>query len=109
MMNIYVELLLVSAVVVFVIDLSGVVESVKDALSRWLNGRVRRLRPFDCDLCMVWWVTLLWALIRGEFSLPIVAYSAGLAFMATTIKDVLLFVKELLGALIDLLYKMIGR
>ena len=95
---IYLELLLVAAVVVFVVDLSGFTQTWLGWLSkftaRYGYGPVRELRPLSCSLCMTWWCCLLWTLTRGQFSIYTVAASAGLAFFSNTVNDVLIFLHE---------------
>ena len=99
-MNIYLELLLVSAVVVYVVDLSGFTQSWREGLASLLSGgRSNRLRwsgrPFSCSLCMTWWCCLAWAIIRGELSLPVVAASAGYSAFSNTLCNLLIFIISL--------------
>ena len=98
-MNIYLELLLISAVVIYVVDISGFTQSWKEGLASLLSGgRSNRLRwsgrPFSCSLCMTWWCCLAWALIRGQLSLPVVAASAGLSSFSNTLFNLLIFIRE---------------
>lgn len=99
-MNIYSDLLLVAVIVVYVVALSGFTQTWLGWLSkftaRYGYGPVHQLRPFSCAQCMTWWCCLLWAAIRGELSLPVVAYSAGLAFFSITLENVLIFIREAL-------------
>ena len=99
-MNLYLELLLLAAVVVYIVDLSGWTDAWLGWLSRFTArhgyGPVQQLRPFSCGQCMVWWCCLGWCLLRGAFSLPAVAASAGLAFFSRTLSDVLIFIEEVM-------------
>jgi len=54
-------------IIVFLLDLSGGMDSIKGALRKWLRvkGEIS-LRPFDCSLCMTHWVGLLVLLCLGE-------------------------------------------
>lgn len=75
------ELMLLAAVCVFIVDVSGFTQSWKGWLgwfSRMDAERVEalRLRPFDCSLCLTWWAGLVWCLCRGDFSLLAVAECA---------------------------------
>ena len=79
------ELLLITGIVTFGIDVAGFVESVKQGLTRWLGVRVRSLKPFDCSLCSTWWCCLLWLICTRQFTLEGVALSAGCALMAKPI------------------------
>lgn len=100
---IYVNLLLVALVVVFIVDLSTFTASWKNALGRWLHIQVGSVKPFDCSLCMTWWVCLIYALCVGEFSIILLAYIALLAFMAYPMSQLLLVVRELVFKLINII------
>lgn len=70
---------LLSAVVVFIVDISGFTDSWKAALGRWLCVKVGRVRPFDCSLCCTWWACIVLLLCRGDLTLGNVAFAAVLA------------------------------
>lgn len=98
-MNIYLELLLLAAVVVYIVDLSGWSDTVLDVATRFVrrHGRLERvtsLKPFTCSLCSVWWCCLLWTLLRGQLTLPTVAASAALSAFSVTIHKVLILLRE---------------
>lgn len=97
-MNLSFELLLLAAVVVFIVDLSGWTDTWLAWLSRFTTRRgyppVRQLRPFSCSTCMVWWCGIAWALVRGELSLAVLAYIAGLSFLTVTLREVFIFLRE---------------
>lgn len=99
-MSIYVQLLLLWAVVVFIVDLSGFTDTILRSVSRFTTRHgypaVKSLRPFTCSLCMTWWTGLAWAAIVGQFSLPVVAYIAALAFLSVTLRELFIFVSETL-------------
>ena len=90
----YLDILFITLVVVFVVDLSGFTESWLAALSRWLGRRVNSFKPFSCSLCMTWWCGLAYALITHNFTLPIIAYVAGMAFLSFPIGEILIFIRE---------------
>ncbi len=93
-MNIYVELILVALIVTYIVSLSGWTDTWLGWLSRWLHGPVREFRPFSCAQCMTWWCCLAWLLYRGRFELPLVAFSAGLAFYSITLENVCISIRE---------------
>ena len=103
-MSIYLQLLLVAAVTIYIVDLSGFTDSWRSALARMMHineTNLRPLKPFDCSLCMTWWVCLIYALIEGQLSLPVIAYSALLSFLSLPIGQALLFIREWALWLID--------
>ena len=91
---IYIDLLLIAAVVVFVVDLSGFTPNWKDALGRILHRDVDRVKPFDCSLCMTWWCCLIYAWCVGALSVGVVAYIALLAYMTWPIQQLLVLIRE---------------
>lgn len=103
-MRIYIDLLLTAAILVFIVDLSGIRQTFHEAVARFVfhikPEALRPVKPFECSLCMVWWSCLLVALCCGHLNIYTIAFSALLAFLANTIRDVLLFVREGLDKLI---------
>ena len=79
-------------VVVFLIDLSGGIDSFKGWLGRWLKVRVGRLKPFDCSLCMYHWTALVVMLCLGRLSLECYAAICLLAFATTITKEALVVI-----------------
>lgn len=108
-MKIYADLFLLAWVVVFIIDLSGIVESIKGALGRWLGGKIRPLRPFDCSLCMVWWCGLAYALLTHRLTLGVIAYIALLAYLTIPMRSFAEVVAEILDTLIAKAEKLITK
>lgn len=99
------EMLMISVVTVYIVDLSGFTEHWRDALARWLKvGKLRPLPPFDCGQCMTWWGCLIYVLCIGEISLWTVAWSALLAFMSTVMGNFLLLLRDMLLGFINKLY-----
>lgn len=112
-MSIYIELLLVAVVVIFIVDISGWTDTWLGWLSKFTTkygrGPVRDLPPFTCSLCMTWWCCLAWLLIRGQFTLPLVAYSAGLATFSNTIQNLCISIREVLNRLLLLVERWIMK
>ena len=45
---------------------------------------------------MTWWTGIVYLLVTGQFSIPLLAYVALLAFLSFPIRDFFIFIKELL-------------
>ena len=90
----YIDILFLSLVVVFVVDLSGFTESWLHALSKWLGHQVSSFKPFSGSLCMTWWTGIIYAICTGTFSLAVLAYIALIAFLSLPISEVLIFIRE---------------
>ena len=111
MNNIYLQLLLVAAVVVYIVDLSGFTDTLLGWASKFTArfgyGPVKNLRPFTCSLCMVWWCCLLWSIFRNNFTLPVVAYCAALSAYSITLTQSFIFIREAVLKLLRTLMKWI--
>ena len=53
-MNPWTDLLLLSLVVVWIVDVSGWTDTWLGWLSRWLGHTVREVKPFSCSSCLSW-------------------------------------------------------
>ena len=101
----YLNITLLAVVVVFVVDISGIVETLKEGIGKLLKIKVGRLRPFDCALCMVWWSCLIYALCVGAFSIPMIAYISLLALLSLRIADTLRLISDIIGAIVERISK----
>lgn len=104
-MSIYIQQLLLAAIVVYCVDLSGFTQSWRNLLARWLglaSGEdLRPLPPFDCGKCATFWACNIYALAVGEFSLVTLAVASLLSLLSDTISVVLLFIHESIGWIFD--------
>jgi hypothetical protein len=101
-MTIYIDLLFIAAITIYIVDLSGFTESWRSALIRLLKAKeLRPIRPFDCSLCMTWWVCIIYALCSGSFSLPVLAYIAALSFLSIPLGQLFIFIREGMSFLLN--------
>ena len=113
MVNLIINLLLIQIITVFIVDLSGVMDTLKKwiwkkwiKVGKWYN---LSLKPFDCSLCSTWWLCLIYLFCTNQITLLTVAIAAIIAFLASVAGDFLVWVKECLTAFINLLYKPFGK
>lgn len=91
------DVLLISVIVSFVIDVSGAVDSLKRFLWRWLKtGEYREfsLKPIDCSLCSTFWIGLIYLFITKEFTLGYMVWVCICSFMADVWGDILWMIKD---------------
>ena len=101
-MKTYIDLLLLAAITIYIVDLSGFTEEWRGALARRIGAKqLRPIKPFDCGQCMTWWVGIIYSLCVGEFSIPILAYIAALSFLSLPIGQIMIFIKEGMLSLIN--------
>ena len=95
-----INLILIQLIIVFIIDLSGAVDSLKLFISKILTkGKIQTtnfdLKPFTCSLCMTWWTGLIYLLICHSFTIPYIALVALLSFLTPLSSSILLLIKDL--------------
>ena len=106
---------LIAIILVIITDLSGVVEYIKSHLYFRLRGTYDYPPSWDsplihllsCSFCQTWWLGLLYLIVIHQLTIPAVAYLLVVCFLTTTIKDLLVLVKEILTKVIDKLFRMI--
>lgn len=108
--RLFLDMLLTACVVVFVVDVSGFSDFVCRVWAKVIHVRkVESVKPFTCSLCSTWWACLVVALCERSFTFEAVAVAAGLALFADTIAQAFFLVREAIGAIIRLCYKLIDR
>ena len=105
----YVELLLITAIIVWILDLSGVMFHIKQAIWKFTWGKFKpykefSIKPFECSLCMTHHIGVLLLFILYKFTIYNYAYVCLLAFLTPIIKDILMLVKETLITAINWVY-----
>lgn len=111
----WLNILLITLILVIITDLSGIVEYFKSHLYFKLRGTYDYPPSWDspiihlisCSFCQVWWVGLLYLIVIHQVTIPAIAYLLVMAYLTTTIRDLLVFFKEVLTKSIDKLFKLI--
>lgn len=111
----WLNIFLIAIILVIITDLSGIVEYIKSHLYFRLRGTYDYPPSWDspiihlmsCSLCQTWWVGLVYLIVIGQVTIPAIAYLLAIAYLTTTIKDIIVFIKETLTKAIDKLFKML--
>lgn len=99
---IYLELLILSMIVIYIVDISGFTDTWRSGLAHLLKVKaLKPLPPFDCSKCMTWWTCLLYCAIVGRFSLFTVAFSALLSLFSFPLCQLFILIREWTLRLID--------
>lgn len=102
-MKTIIDLILVALVTIYIVDLSGFTDSWRAALAKALHVReLKPIKPFDCSLCMVWWVCLAFLLASAKLTIPMVAFSALLYFLSVPLGQLLIMVREAILKVINI-------
>lgn len=88
---------------VIVIDISGFVHSIKVAIGKFLgiSPNSFRIKPFDCSFCMSFWVSLIYLLVVGRFTLLNIAIVLLLCCLTTPLKNLVMSVRDKLTKWMD--------
>lgn len=95
------DLILIQCIIVFIIDLSGAVDSFKLFISNILTkGKIQTtnydLKPFTCSLCMTHWLGLLYLILTSQFTFGSYGLVCLLAFLTPVTSSILLYCKDLI-------------
>ena len=99
------DLLLITLIIVFIIDISGVIDSIEEALSKWLKGKAKVPKPFSCSLCSSWWVGLIYLLCLHQFTLVNISIVALFALLTPVFSTFMVLVRETLIWVLEKAYK----
>lgn len=104
--SIYIQLLLIAFIVVFVVDLSGFTQSWQGTVRKLSKGKVHIGKPFDCSLCMVFWVCVVFSFLENQLNVIVFAYICALAFFADVIGGIFTIVKSSVNLIMDKIFKL---
>jgi len=102
-MTTFLNLLLITTIVCFIVDLSGFVNSIKRLFLRKMkinaDPSTLNWKPFDCSLCMSWWLGLIYLIIFNQFTLLNLMIVSLLSFFSSNISGFLLLIKDFLATI----------
>lgn len=88
------DLFLITIIICFIIDISGIIESIEWWLSKWLKVNCKIPKPFSCSLCMTFWIGLIWISIF-DFTLLNFVYVCLFATLSENISNMIIIIKQL--------------
>ncbi len=91
-----IDLLIITLILVYILDLSGLIGEMERILQKRLKRKVVIRKPWSCSLCMTFWTGIAYLLATGSFSIPMLGYVCLLSFMTPFFNDMLLTIRELL-------------
>ena len=110
------NLLLLTFVICFVVDVSGFFTFVKKFVASRLEGKYKNLTPEDikipfvtCSLCSVWWAGIIYICIISEFTFVNLAIVAVLALFSSNISGFMLLIKDILATIEMWLQKLVMK
>ena len=114
MLNVIFNLFLIAVICVFIVDISGVIDSLKSAI-KWLltNGKMKNsnydLKPLSCSLCMTFWIGLIYLLCTSNFTISYIAFVCLLSASTGLLKDFWFLCEDIIKTIINIFYKVIDK
>ena len=116
----YLNIFVLSCVLVFILDLSGFVSYWQRKIYRWVwNGKkdpdkfdfsqIPLFKLLSCSLCQSFWWGIGYLLVSHHFTILNLAYVCLIAFLTPITKDFLIWLKDLLQTIIDKIYTLTIR
>lgn len=103
----FLNLLYINIFVVICIDRLKIDQPLKRLWWRWVMRGVPyrdfSAKPFDCSLCLSWWVGLAWLVFADHFTFANVILDLVLATFNFVINNALIVIEELLTLLMDII------
>ena len=102
------NMILIVVFTVSVIDLSGIITSIKKGLAKWLNiGDYTKINLplIQCSLCMSFHIQWIYLLICGKFTIGYLTLAIILSLFTPQIGDFITLVKEIITNITDKIYK----
>lgn len=96
---------LISVCWVLVLDQFHFMDEVTSLISRWMtNGHIVKpfdLKPFTCSLCMSWWCNLIYIIVTGHFTIPMVFVILLISWVTPITNDIMTLVKTMIIKLLN--------
>lgn len=101
-----INILILSFIISFIIDISGIIQSLKRFIWKIFNKLPYRdfpFKPFDCSLCMTFWVILIYSLFNYDI-LYSFFYASVMSYFSTHITNLLKTIHIIIQKIISMIY-----
>ena len=99
--NVIIDLLLIQVICVNIVDISGVVSHIENAIARMLSLKRVSVYLLNCSYCVTHWCCVIYLLFNGALSLKTYAIVLVLCFLTSITKDLLWGVRDRLVKLVS--------
>ena len=99
--KILIDLILIQIICVNIVDISGVVSHIENAIARMLSLKRVSIYLFNCSYCVTHWCCVIYLLFNGALSLKTYAIVLVLCFFTSITKDLLWGVRDRLVKLVS--------
>ena len=99
--KILIDLILIQIICVNIVDISGVVSHIENAIARALKLKSVSIHLIECSYCVTHWCCVIYLLFNGALSLKSYAIVLVLCFLTSVTKDLLWGVRDRLVKLVS--------
>ena len=99
--KILIDLILIQIICVNIVDISGVVSHIENAIARMLSLKRVSIYLFNCSYCVTHWCCVIYLLFNGAFSLKYYAIVLVLCFLTSVTNDLLWGIRDILVKLVS--------
>ena len=101
-----IDLICLTFIMVFIIDISGVVEHLENFLTKLFKSKFQLHipRPFSCSLCMTFWSGIIYIICNDKFSITSIAIVCLCAMLSSTLNDTINVIINNIKKLLNKIY-----
>lgn len=99
--KILIDLILIQIICVNIVDISGVVSHIENAIAKALSLKRVSIYLLNCSYCVTHWCCVLYLLFTGALSLQTYTIVLVLCFLTSVTKDLLWGVRDRLIKLVS--------
>ena len=99
--KILIDLILIQIICVNIVDISGVVGHIENAIARMLSLKRVSIYLLNCSYCVTHWCCVIYLLFNGALSLKTYAIVLVLCFFTSITKDLLWGVRDRLVKIVS--------
>ena len=99
--KILIDLILIQIICVNIVDISGVVSHIENAIARALSLKRVSIYLLNCSYCVTHWCCVIYLLFNGALSLKTYAIVLVLCFLTSVTKDLLWGIRDILVKLVS--------
>ena len=92
--KILIDLILIQIICVNIVDISGVVSHIENAIARMLSLKRVSIYLLNCSYCVTHWCCVIYLQFNGALSLKTYAIVLVLCFLTSVTKEVLWTVRD---------------
>ena len=102
--KILIDLILIQIICVNIVDISGVVSHIENAIARALKLKSVSIHLIECSYCVTHWCCVIYLLFNGALSLQTYTIVLVLCFLTSITKDLLWGVRDRLVKIVSKLF-----